>query len=548
MKRTASLLLFCCVACSSSAGKPAAPAPASVEAQTAPSTPPAVSRTNPNVVEETETYYIERLPKSIYIKVDDRHVRNPIVTTPVEFFKEDEEYYYISVAKLLPEEKEAMRQQALQSEATAPRSFSGSTPLPKRLAGPTVPLSEFDDLSPERVSSTIRLEEVRSTSLPSRGMWRAFFAIADVNADGIPDIVAPPPRMSDGKLRVWLGDGKGAFKEWPLSFSENGKPLSRPSVDYGGVAIGDIDGDGHMDIVTASHSAGLVSFFGDGKGGFEVVRTGLPQRDFSSQGVALVDADGKGRLEIVASRDSVEQQPNEPVDKMQVRVYVFLGRQKGWELRKEGVVGGFYSNSVTAWDYNGDGKQDVLTGSHYTGALTLLWKSMGDGTFAPVSFPEIEGYSYHFAEAPGTFGTRRASAFADAYLMQGSAPENARASGITLYSFEEEKWARHRLWRKKDPKSSVYGLAMGDLDGDGLDDVVFADNDLRRVRVLFQRPDGSFVEMPEKEEPVLDSPGQCVRLADLDQDGRLDIVVSKTVTSANPNESGGWNVYLNRRK
>jgi hypothetical protein len=545
VKRTAFLLLLCSVACSSSAAKPAAPPPAGAAAQEAASARPAVSRTNPNVVEETETYYIERLPKSTYIKVDDRHVRNPVVTTPVEFFKEDDQYYYISVPKLVPEEIEAKRQQA---EQAAPKGSSGSTPIPRRAAGPAVPLSDFEDLSPERVASTIRLEEVRSTSLPSRGMWRASFAIADVNGDGIPDIVAPPPRMSEGKLRVWLGDGKGAFKEWPLSFSENGKPLARFAFDYGGVAIGDIDGDGHMDIVSASHGGGLVCLFGDGSGGFEVVRTGLPKRDFSSQAVALVDADGDGRLDIVASRDIVDQEPNEPVDKMQVRVYIFLGRQKGWELRKEGVVGGFYSNSVTAWDFNGDGKQDILTGSHYTGALTLLWKSMGDGTFAPVSFPEIEAYSYHFATAPGILGTRRVSAFADSYLMQGSAPENARAAGITLYSFEEGKWTRHRLWRKKDPKSSVYGLAMGDLDGDGLDDLVFADSDMRRVRILFQRPDGSFVEMPEQEEPVLDSPGQCVRLADLDRDGRLDIVVSKTVVSARPNENGGWNVYLNRRK
>ena len=52
----------------------------------------------------------------------------------------------------------------------------------------------------------------------------------------------------------------------------------------------------------------------------------------------------------------------------------------------------------------------------------------------------------------------------------------------------------------------------------------------------------------ESEEPTLDSPGQCVRLADLNGDGRLDVVVSKTVSSSNPNERGGWNVYLNRVK
>ena len=88
---------------------------------------------------------------------------------------------------------------------------------------------------------------------------------------------------------------------------------------------------------------------------------------------------------------------------------------------------------------------------------------------------------------------------------------------------------------------------MGDLDGDGLDDVVFPDGEARKLRILFQRPDGTFVEAAESEEPTLDSPGQCVRLADVDKDGRLDIVLSKTVSSTDPRQPGGWDVYLNRK-
>jgi hypothetical protein len=38
-----------------------------------------------------------------------------------------------------------------------------------------------------------------------------------------------------------------------------------------------------------------------------------------------------------------------------------------------------------------------------------------------------------------------------------------------------------------------------------------------------------------------------VLLADLDGDGRLDVILSKTVASYRPGEQGGWNVYLNKR-
>lgn len=544
MKRIPLLLAFAVVACSSSAGKPAAPPPASATSPAAVPGRPALSRTNPNIIEETETSYIERLPKSGYIKVDDRHVKDLLMPKPIEFFKEDENYYYISVAKILPEEAEAKRQETSQRSRNQPRD---STP-PSRKTESAVPLSDFEDLTLPRVSGRIRLQEATGSGLPDNGMWRASFAVTDVNGDGIPDIVAPTSRLGDGKLHVWIGDGRGHFSAWPLTFGENDKPSDRFFIDYGGVAVGDIDGDGKMDIVCASHGGGLVSLFGDGKAGFTVLRTGLPKRDFSSQAVTLLDADGDGRLDIVASRDIVEQEPNQPLDKSQVRVYLFRGREKGWEFQREGIVGGFYSNCLNAWDFDRDGRQDVLTGSHQNGALVLLWKSRADATFSPVMFPAIEVYSYHFATAPGTFGKDRAAAFADSFLMQTNVPQTAKAAGISLYSLQGDTWTRHRLWRKKDPKSSVYGLAMGDLDGDGLDDVAFADSDRRRVRILFQQPDGLFVELEEKEEPTLDSPGQCVRLADLDGDGRLDIVVSRTVVSSAPKEKGGWNVYLNRTK
>jgi hypothetical protein len=541
VKRIPLLLLLAAAACTStpsSSTRPAAPPPASPGPAAAGGS---LSRVNPNIVEETETYYVERLPKAEYVRIDERHVRHPLVAKAIEFFKEDDSYYYIQIEKVLPEEAEAKRLQREKAQQSRPQ---GTTPQ-HSTAPSKVPLADFEDLSPARISGRLHLESVKATGLPDAGMWRASFAVADVNGDGIPDIVAPPNRLGSGRLKVWIGDGQGAFAEWPLSYTEGEKAAERFSVDYGGVAVGDIDGDGKMDIVVASHSAGLVSLFGDGKGGFRIVREGLPRRDFSSQAVALVDADGDGKLDIVTSRDVLDSEPNQPIDKMQVRVYLNRGSE-GWERQTEGIIGGFYSNCLTAWDYDGDGRKDVLTGSHYTGALTLLWKNLGDGTFQGVSVPAIEIYAYHFATAPGTYGKDRTPAFADSFLMQTNVPENARAYGISLYAFRDGAWTRHRLWRKKDPKSTVYGMAMGDLDRDGLDDVVFADSDQRRVRVLFQQPDGTFVEAAESEEPPLDSPGQCVRLADLNRDGRLDVVVSKTVSSSNPNERGGWNVYLNR--
>jgi hypothetical protein len=543
MRRTALLLALATVCCSSSSPKPMAPPPAS--APTPSPTPSALARTNPDVIEETETYYVERLPKKDYIKVDPSHVKTPMIEAPIEFYKEDDRYYYVRVGKALPEEIEAERQRRA---AAAPEHSGATTPNEPPSGGKALPASEFEVITPPRIPGRVRLEPVANTSLPDSGMWRASFVVADVNEDGIPDIVAPPTRLGDARLHVWIGDGKGRFTDWPLHFTEGGKPLARVPIDYGGVAVGDIDGDGHADVVSASHGTGLVSFFGDGKGGFEVVHTGLPARDFSSQAAVLIDADGDGKLDLLASRDAPPAEER-TLDRSQVRLYMFRGRDKGWEFRKEGILNANYSNCLTAWDYDGDGRKDLLTASHNYGGLGLLFKNAGDDTFLSAYFPEIQGFAYTYATAPGTYGKARGPAFAASFIVMAAGTKDpTRAEGVTLYSFEAGKWTAHRVWRAKSPQSSIFGLAMGDLDGDGLDDVVFLDSDARRVRILYQQPDGSFAEADEKDEPRLTSPGQCVRLADLDRDGRLDVIVSRTVVSSNPTEKGGFDVYLNRRK
>ncbi len=424
MRRTALLLALATVRCSGSGPKPTAPPPAAVVAPSP--TPSALARINPNVIEETETYYVERLPKSEYIKVDASHVRNPMIATPIEFFREDAGYYYVRMPKLLPEEIEAQQQErakASERPAAAPQNLPHGTPLPD---------TEFEPVTPPRIASPVRLEPVTRTSLPEAGMWRASFAVADVNGDGIPDIVAPPARLGDFRLHIWIGDGKGRFTEWPLRFTEGGKPLARAPIDYGAVAVGDIDGDGHADVVSASHGTGLVSFFGDGTGSFEVIRAGLPARDFSSQAVALIDADGDGKLDILASRDAPVQE-QQKLDRNQVRLYVFRGRDKGWEFRKEGLLNGNYSNCLTAWDYDGDGRKDLLTASHNYGGLGLLWRNKGDGTFESAYFEEAQGFAYTYATAPGTYGKARRPAFAASFIVVAiGTPNPPRAEGVTL--------------------------------------------------------------------------------------------------------------------
>ncbi len=497
-------------------------------------TPSAMRRTNPNVVEEDETHFIERFPKKDYIRLDERHIKNPILATPVEFYREDENFYYVWTTKRLPEEIEAAQRRRSGLPAT--------TPHPTRT--PVVPLADFEDLVAPSGPSNLAFQLMSDSGLPREGLWRASFVMADMNGDGILDIVAPPARLGgDGKPHIWLGDASGHFAAWPLTFTEAGEPRPDLAVEYGGIAAGDIDGDGFVDFVTASHNGGVVSFFGDGKGGFVVSRAGLPQRGFSSQGIALLDVNGDGRLDIVASRDSPDEHPESDVN--QVRTYLYRS-PRSWEFRNRSLPGAAYSYSMSPWDYDKDGKTDLLTGSHVFAAPFLLWKNAGKGEFTPIFSPELESLSFHFATRPGTFGREKLPAFVDAYSKFMQEPLRT-AVGVNVYSIKGDVWSVHRIFRRKSGNPFMYAVAMGDLNGDGLDDIVFPDSELKKIRIFLQTTAGQFREIPAANEPAIDSPAQCVRIADVNGDGRPDLVVAKTIASSSPSDPGGWSIYLNRR-
>ena len=284
----------------------------------------------------------------------------------------------------------------------------------------------------------------RTLLLEEKGEASAGVNVGDLNGDGLIDIVLGKGRHWPLYNRVLLNDGRGSFTARSLG--------TAPDRTYS-AALADLDRDGDLDIVVSNDAPDRkLVYLNDGKGHFtEAGAFGSPT--WSTRYVTLADLNGDGYPDIVAAnRGDYPQSPTPS--------FICLNDRKGHfiacdPLPTESVT------SIVAADFDGDGALDLFVPHRDGGQSIVLWND-GKGHF----------------------------------------PASTKVGPAAT-------WIRMG--------------AAGDFDGDGRFDLVIIEERKRAAFVIFNRGQRRFGDLEQL--PGQPRPPYALAVADLNRDGRPDIVV-----------------------
>ncbi len=307
--------------------------------------------------------------------------------------------------------------------------------------------------------------------------------LADVDGDGVPDMLLAV--TGGDRVDVRLGLGDGTF----------GLPVPAPAGDAPtALHVADLDGDGAADLVTVSFVSDQATvLLGAGDGTFT---TSAPLPLGPSVGVStLADLDGDGAADLVVTDGSDNS------------LRVALGHGDGTFAALTTTPLGVSPIDLVAADMDDDGDQDLALAVFATGEVHVL-PGAGDGTFgAPTILPSFSSVVRALA-AGDLDGDDRAD-----LAVSGSA-------GVTVFRSQGD--GMFAMTGPFPTGGSPDALAIAQIDGVGAPELLVADTALDGLVVLEGLGAGQFgppTTVSTRAGPNL------VRVADVDVDGALDVVV-----------------------
>jgi hypothetical protein len=291
------------------------------------------------------------------------------------------------------------------------------------------------------------------------------------------------------------------------------------------VVAADMNNDGYPDIVRTDEDLvdvllnqgpdGSPAFrFGRDDGGPDFTINRSFDTDLVPEGLGVLDYDGDGWLDIVHDNDGEIRVMRNPAD-----------GTAGFVLVPSGTIGlptladlaGGSGDYITVVDFDLDGFVDIHARNAVIGVADL-YRNLGDGTFAALPAPDLDtgnrgGIAYCDFDNDGDF---------DFFYGSGDGAGTNRVwLQIAPVVFEDSG--------QPDPgTSSVDGVACGDIDNDGDEDLYLSRNGDDQLFINQLAETGALGWVRDNRGITASENGEGVVMVDFDMDGDLDIYVAQT--------------------
>ncbi|WP_404401466.1 FG-GAP-like repeat-containing protein [Pelagibacterium halotolerans] len=312
-------------------------------------------------------------------------------------------------------------------------------------------------------------------------------AMGDVDGNGHLDIYVA---NEDGQNQLWLGLGGGKFK---LVEIEGDTGASA------GAVIADINGDNHLDIYVANRDGQNRLWYGDGKGSFT---KGDIENDIAgSNGATVGDVDGNGLLDIYVANEG------------QNLLWLNYG-ETGFAPGPVGQPNSF-SNDAAMADVDGDGDLDIYVAN---AGKDLLLLGDGKGGFSEsTAFDDTAPLPSSSVVLRDVNGDNAVDAF-----VTNRAGQNHLLLGDGKGGFKETVDIGG-------PTGASTDAAIDDVNGDGFLDIYVANNDSRDELWLGDGKGGFTLDPADWGNVIMWEQGasNAAALGDVDGDGDIDIYVAQ---------------------
>jgi len=329
--------------------------------------------------------------------------------------------------------------------------------------------------------------------------------IDDVNNDGLPEIVTANSGDNNITILLW-NTTQGKLTPGRVTRSVGDSPM--------GVAVGDVNNDGEMDIVSANSNNSTVSVLTWN----ETLEDWNPVVNLavnvSPTAVAIGDANNDGVQDIVAcSSDATDEFAKN------VSILLWNKQTNTWNSYITRYVFTWACNDLIVADANNDGANDIIAATSYSTPylVTLIWnKSTND--WNPLVNLALTGPAYDVeVEDVNNDG------FNDLVVAGNSTFEGIRF-WVRVWNSSINNWNNWVRYIQNPSNLFTPAVTLGDANNDGLNDLVITDRQFDNVTIYCWNDTIDTWNSPIYED-VSDDP-VSVAIGDVNNDGQNDIVTA----------------------